>query len=171
MIFKVKSIMKKPVITASLEDSVLKASQRMQQYGIGGLPVIENGKPVGIITSRDVRCSHPNRIVEDAMTKELIMINQDASIWEAYEVLEKNKIERLPVLENQQLVGMITKSDLLVELGKNTDPLTGLNTSGFIRFIGETLLFEGKEIIVLLFDLDDLASLIKNTVMSQEINV
>lgn len=151
----VKSVMKQPVITASPEESLARASGRMEQFGIGGLPVLQQGKLVGVLTSRDVRCSHPNRLVADAMSPKPVTVEKTVTLWSAYQLLEESNIERLPVLDGERLVGIVTKSDLLLELGKYTDPLTGLQTSGFIRFIGETLLNEGKELTVSLFDLND----------------
>ncbi|KKM12203.1 hypothetical protein SY88_04675 [Clostridiales bacterium PH28_bin88] len=147
--------MKHPVITASHEESLAKAVDRMEQFGIGGLPVLQQGKLVGLLTSRDVRRSHPNRLVADAMSPKPVTVEKNFPLWRAYELLDKMNIERLPVLDGDNLVGIVTKSDLLLELGKHTDPLTGLQTSGFIRYIGEALLREGKELTVLLFDLDD----------------
>ncbi len=155
MSLTVDTVMKYPVITACSDESLLRVAARMEQFGVGGLPVIENGKLVGIITSRDVRRSHPNRLVMDAMSCHPVTIQKEATIWEAFQLMSDRNVERLPVLNGKDLVGVITRTDLLLELGKHTDSLTGLYTSGFIKYIGEQLLNEGVEITVMLFDLNN----------------
>ncbi|MEW6662605.1 MAG: GGDEF domain-containing protein [Bacillota bacterium] len=155
MIVTVEKIMKRPVLTAKPEDSVANAANKMELYGIGCLPVLEQEVLVGILTSRDIRRSHPNRLVADAMSKKLYTIKRDSSLWTAFSLLREKQIERLPVLdEEERLIGLVTKSNLMMELGKYTDPLTGLYTSDYIRFIGETLLKEEKEFAILFIDLD-----------------
>lgn len=155
MISVVDSIMKHPVITTHPEESIRQAAQKMDRYKIGGLPVVEEGKVIGIITSRDIRQSNGNRLVADAMTDHPLTISKDASIWQAFQLMEDAGIEHLPVLWENTLVGIITKADLLYEKGKHIDPLTDLHNSNYVRFIGETLLREGIDIVVLFFDLDD----------------
>ncbi|MHB1126530.1 MAG: CBS domain-containing protein [Bacillota bacterium] len=155
MSFTTEQIMKAPVITVDAYESLARANGKMNCLGIGGLPVLDNGKLVGILTSRDVRRSHPNRLVADAMTKEPITIEKSKSLWAAHQIMVQRDIERLPVMEGENLVGMITKSDVFLELGKQTDPLTGVKSSGFLHYVGETLLTEGKEITVIFFDIDD----------------
>jgi len=151
---KVSDIMSFPVITAGMLDSVGKVATVMEKYKIGGLPVLEKEKLCGIITSRDVRRTHPNRIVADAMSKNVVHINKDASLWEAKSIFEEKKLERLPVLDGCKLVGIITKSDILVEIGRQTDPLTGLKTGSYIRSLAEDILRNKNELTVIFFDVN-----------------
>lgn len=155
MTITVESIMSYPVVTTSPEESLDRAASKMEQFGVGGLPVLEEGKLVGILSSRDVRRSHPNRLVADAMSANLVTVQKHVSLWEAFRVLRERQLERLPVLDGDRLVGIVTKSDLLIEMGKYTDELTGLRTRGFIRSVGEALINEGQEVIVLFFDLNN----------------
>ncbi len=155
MISLIQNVMKFPVVTISPEDSVFQATQVMKGHKIGCLPVTENGKIVGIVTSRDVRSANSNRIIADAMTVNPITITADNSIWSAYNLMDRVEIEHLPVLSGENIVGIVAKSDLLFEMGKHIDPLTGLHNSSYIRFIGEALLNEGKEVTVLFFDLNN----------------
>ncbi|MEL7565916.1 MAG: GGDEF domain-containing protein [Dehalobacterium sp.] len=150
-----RNVMSHPVITVNPENGVLYASQIMERYKVSGLPVVERGRVIGIITSRDIRNTNINRIIADAMTLNPITINEDLPIWNAFEIMEDSQIKHLPILSKGTLVGMVTKSDLLYEIGKHIDPLTGLHSSSFIRFIGERLLKDGKEILVLFFDLNN----------------
>jgi len=152
---KVCDVISSPVISVDILDSVGKAAFIMEKHGIGGLPVLDNEKPCGIITSRDVRRTHPNRIVADAMSKNVIYVYKDTFLWDAMQIIEDNKIERLPVLEESRLVGIITKTDILLEMGRHTDPLTNLKIGSYIRALAEKILREGKELTVVFFDLND----------------
>ncbi|MCL6638990.1 MAG: GGDEF domain-containing protein [Firmicutes bacterium] len=143
-------------------DSVGKAALLMEKHGIGGLPVLNEGKLCGIITSRDVRRTHPNRIVADAMSKNVIHVSSNDSLLHAIRIIEEKKVERLPVMENCKLVGIVTKSDFLFEMGKHTDPLTGLKSGAYIRSMAENILSEGKEITIIFFDINDFGIINKN---------
>jgi len=151
----VEQVMRREVITVGPLESVAKAEALMRLHRIGGLPVLEDGRLVGIITSRDVRASHPNRLVADAMTRNPITVPPELSLWEAKEILEKYRIERLPVVEGERLVGIVTKAALYAELGKHLDSLTGLSRSEYLLERAGVLLSQGQEIAVLFFDLDD----------------
>lgn len=118
MLELIRDVMIKKVITVNPFQSVDSAIQRMQQHNIGGLPVVESRKLVGIITSRDVRHQNPNRLVCDAMTKEAIAGTENMTILQTLILMEENQIERLPILnyKRNRLVGIITKRDILSKL-------------------------------------------------------
>ncbi|MGB9885801.1 MAG: CBS domain-containing protein [Moorellales bacterium] len=151
----VQEVMRREVITVGPLESVAKAEALMRSHRIGGLPVVEEGRLIGIITSRDVRASHPNRLVVDAMTSDPLTVSPHTSLWEAKELLERSRIERLPVVEGERLVGIVTKAALYAELGKHLDSLTGLSRSEYLLERAGVLLSQGQEIAVLFFDLDD----------------
>lgn len=114
----IRDIMTKRVITVTPFQSVDYAIQKMQRHKVGGLPVLKNRRLVGIITSRDLRDQNPNRLVCDVMTKEVMAGREDMSILEVLVLMRKNKIERLPIIDNthNKLVGLITKRDILSKL-------------------------------------------------------
>ena len=102
-------------ITLDDQKTVRDAKQLMDQYSIGGLPVLSKGKLVGIITKRDIRFeSNLNTLVKDRMTsKNLITVNSDTSNEDAKKILQKHRIERLLVVDKQNnLDGLITVKDL-----------------------------------------------------------
>ncbi|OPY58177.1 MAG: Inosine-5'-monophosphate dehydrogenase [Pelotomaculum sp. PtaU1.Bin035] len=150
----VSEVMSSPAITVEILDSVSKVATIMEKYEIGGLPVLDNGKLCGIITSRDVRRAHPNRIVADAMCKNVVYVYINTPLWEAKSILEEKKLERLPVLDKCKLVGVVTKTDILVEIGRHTDPLTGLRTGSYIRSLAESILTNKNQLTVIFFDLN-----------------
>ena len=102
-------------ITLDEGKTVRDAKQLMEQYSIGGLPVLSNGKLVGIITKRDIRFeSDLETLVKDRMTSEnLITVNSDTSNEDAKKILQEHRIERLLVVDKQNnLDGLITVKDL-----------------------------------------------------------
>ena len=92
------------------------ANLNMQQYKIGGIPIVDsNKKLIGIVTNRDLRFEkNNNRPIREVMTsKNLITVNEGTSLQDAEQILQKHKIEKLPVVsKNNTLVGLITFRDI-----------------------------------------------------------
>ena len=149
------------LVTISPEHSVRSAIERMEQYRIGCLPVLENDRLVGLVTSRDVKLSHPNRLVADAMSRNLITMASSCSLWEAEQLLNQYKIEHLIIVEKDSPVGVVTKAQLYAELGKHIDGLTGLRKADFLKYKALELLKTGKEICIIFFDLDNFGTVDK----------
>lgn len=152
---RVLDIMSRPLVTISSDRSVRGAIDLLDRMKIGSLPVIEGGRLVGIVTSRDVRGAHPNRLVADVMRRDVVTVTPDSSLWEAKELLEQHGIERLVVVERDFPVGIVTKSRLYAEIGKHVDSLTGLERAEFLQRKAAELLKQGEEISVIFLDLDD----------------
>ena len=91
------------------------AMDTMRQYGISGLPVVSNGKPIGILTNRDVRFERNlGQKVRDVMTKDLITVTEGVSVDAAKDLLHKHRIERLVVVDAQGgMRGLITIKDIM----------------------------------------------------------
>jgi CBS domain-containing protein len=122
----VKDIMTKEVVTIDVNKSVFEAAQLMTTKSLGCLIVVDKGLPVGIITERDIvrrivakRSSLDLRVVE-VMTKTLVTVNPDTSLKDAARVMSTNRIRRLPVLKQNQLVGIVVASDFVRNIGKKT---------------------------------------------------
>lgn len=155
MTSSIHQIMTRNPMTITVDDCVRKTMDLMEQYCIGCLPVLENSRLAGVITSRDVKRSHPNRLVADAMSQNVITISPQASIWDAQQLMNQYQIERLIVVENQYPIGLVVKAQVLAELGKYIDPLTDLNQAPYLRRKALDLLRQGKEISVIFLDLDN----------------
>lgn len=103
-------------VTIGPKDSLFHAQRKMREGGFRQLPVVEEGKLVGIITDRDIRLHERHlRIatVSAAMSREVITASPSASIEEATRLLLQNKIGGLPVMEGETLVGILTTTDVL----------------------------------------------------------
>jgi len=99
----------------SPEHYVYEAMDLMAKYRISGVPVTEAGKLVGILTNRDLRFeTNYNKKIKEVMTKEnLVTAPEGTTLDEAQEILRKNKIEKLPIVDSQGfLKGLITIKDI-----------------------------------------------------------
>ncbi|MFD0963960.1 IMP dehydrogenase [Pseudofulvibacter geojedonensis] len=103
-------------ITLPKEALVADAKQNMKEHRIGGIPVVDqDGKLIGIVTNRDLRFEKNNeRPIAEVMTSEnLVTTSEGTSLKDAEEILQKNKIEKLPVVNaDNKLVGLITFRDI-----------------------------------------------------------
>ena len=102
-------------ITLSSEKSINDAKKVMENYHISGLPVVEKGKLVGIITNRDIRFeADGNLSVKDRMTsKNLVTVSEGTTLEDAKKVLQQHRIEKLLIVNNKgNLAGLITVKDI-----------------------------------------------------------
>jgi len=103
-------------VTLELNATVADAKNAMREFGIGGIPIVDNNKILkGIVTNRDLRFEKNNSrpIVEIMTSNNLITVAQGTSLEQAEVILQGNKIEKLPVVDsNYQLVGLITFRDI-----------------------------------------------------------
>ena len=121
-------------VTISKEKTVREAIGLMKTYKIGGIPVVDDeGHLVGIVTNRDLRFENDmNKLVSQVMTKEnLVTTNISTSLELASEILQKHKIEKLPVVDaNNKLIALITYKDITKAKDK---PLASKDSKGRLR--------------------------------------
>lgn len=103
-------------VTLQKHNTVGDAQKTMREYSIGGIPIVDHtGKLIGIVTNRDLRFERDlNHELSEVMTsKNLITVAQGTSLKEAEIILQKHKIEKLPVVaEDGKLLGLITFRDI-----------------------------------------------------------
>ncbi len=102
-------------VTIAPEQPLHEALQLMKSHQISGLPVVRDGVPVGILTSRDVRFEQRlEERVENLMTREIVTVSPGVPQHKAKELLHQHRIEKLLVVDGQgKLAGLITIKDLL----------------------------------------------------------
>lgn len=115
----VRDVMVTDLVTVDARVSVKKAVRVMNDFSIGCLPVTNEGKIAGMLTERDVLVRivvegrDPEKtLVGDVMSKPLIVVKPEATVEEAVETMFKNKVKKLPVVENEKLIGLVTFADI-----------------------------------------------------------
>ncbi len=121
---RVGDIMTKKVITISYQSSVMDAAKLMKQHDIGSIIIVEDNhgkKAKGILTERDIvhkviaKGDDPSKtMVEKIMSKPLRVIKPTTSLEEAAKAMKKNRVKRLPVVnDSNELVGILSEGDIM----------------------------------------------------------
>jgi CBS domain-containing protein len=104
----------------TLLDNIYEVAVKMKELNVGAIPIVEQDKIVGMITDRDivirgVAQKHPGSTkVEEIMSSKLITISADASTKEAAKLMADHQIRRLPVVEGDKLVGIVSLGDFAI---------------------------------------------------------
>ncbi|MDW7733694.1 MAG: CBS domain-containing protein [Methanolobus sp.] len=152
---KVRDVMNPDVVVCSPEDTIGDVARLLKQNNISGLPVVEDGKVVGVVSEGDllkllevpdhgglwlpspfevievpirefINWEDTKRMlddvgsqpVEEIMKKKVYTVSPEDSIEKASELITRHKINRLPVIEDGKLVGIVTRGDIIRGLGK-----------------------------------------------------
>ena len=112
---KAQSGMVADPVTVTPDAALRDALELMHTHGFSGLPVVEGTRPVGILTSRDVRFeTQLDRVVRDVMTKDPITVPEGIALQDARRLLHKHRIEKLLVTgKDGELLGLITVKDIM----------------------------------------------------------
>ncbi|UZJ77287.1 CBS domain-containing protein [Fictibacillus sp. KU28468] len=125
----ISDIMTTNVDSCSPQDSIYEIAVKMKQDDVGVIPVCEGKKLLGVITDRDIviravaEKKQGSTKVTDVMSSELITGSPDMNIEEASDLMSKDQIRRLPIVENSNLVGIVSLGDIAVH--KETDSKAG----------------------------------------------
>ncbi len=116
----IRDVMTSNPRTVSPADSIQNAARIMRDEDTGVVPVVDNGRPVGIVTDRDivvraVADGELNRPVRDVVSGDVITARPDMSTKEAAQLMSEHQVRRLPVVENDRLVGIVSIGDLAVK--------------------------------------------------------
>ena len=121
VMLKVTDIMTSPVIAVSPDSKVSDGYRTALRFGLSSLPVANaDAEVLGMISRKDIDRAHlhglDKALISDFMTQGVISLNSGASIDEAHRMMAIYGYERMPVLENGKLIGMMTRSDLVKAL-------------------------------------------------------
>lgn len=150
----VRDVMTTDIIWLTPENKVKTAIILMKGRGIGGLPVLDGDQVVGMLYYHDILGRDTEIPVEHIMNTEFVTIPPNMPIADAADLMAKIGHGRLLVVEGPKLVGLVTRGDLLPEIGKSLDLLTGLLRVDAMRDWGISALRRGQEITVIFIDLD-----------------
>ena len=133
-------------VTLSKKSKVKDALKSMKEYSIGGIPIVDKSNSlVGIVTNRDLRFENDmNKPIEEVMTfKNIITGSPGITLKQAEKILQKNKIEKLPVIDKEnKLVGLITFRDIqkiTLKPSSNKDEFGRLRVAAAIGVGGDNL--------------------------------
>ncbi|MDD3705958.1 MAG: CBS domain-containing protein [Clostridiaceae bacterium] len=118
---KVKQIMTTDVSTVAPNDTVTKAASIMKQLNVGSVPVTDGNRVVGMITDRDItlrgvaKGGDPNQKIMEVMTSDIKYATPDMDVHAVADLMAENQVRRLPVIDNDKLVGIVAIGDLAVE--------------------------------------------------------
>ncbi len=122
-----RDIMTKSVIAVDSSITANEAAKMMEDVKVGAIIVMENNIPMGIITDRDFAVkivAHAYQIttpVKQIMSTPLITIGPDESVWMVADLMYTRGIRKLPVIEDDKVIGIITSTDLVNQLAVSTN--------------------------------------------------
>jgi CBS domain-containing protein len=114
----IRDVMTTNIASVSPNQTVQEAAAIMSEFNIGSLPVVENGQVRGIITDRDITLRTTAQgmdgktPVSQCMSTNLVQGNPNMDVHEAANLMAQRQVRRLPIVENNQLVGMVALGDL-----------------------------------------------------------
>lgn len=118
---RVNNVMTDDVSIVSPDSTVKETAEIMNDLNVGAVPVCQGKKPVGIITDRDIAIRNTakngdvNTPVKQIMSEELISATPEMNAEEAAQLMAKYQIRRLPIVEDDNLVGIVSLGDLAVK--------------------------------------------------------
>lgn len=145
---KVSDVMTRDVLFVGPEDRLRRAATLMREHRIGGLPVVDDGRVVGMITESDFlnmaaetpdgdrhgfldalfgghRAAHPSTLVGEAMTKDPVSVEASTAIREAARRMKRHRIKRMPVVSGDgELVGILSRADVMKIFARDDDAIS-----------------------------------------------
>ncbi len=140
---KVRDVMTKSVATIRPDATIKDAAQMMQQHNVGSIPVVDSNGLQGIVTDRDIVLRNiasgqdpMSTPVKNIMTSQITTVTPEEDVHAISQMMASRQIRRVPVIENQKLVGMVSLGDIattgktnmeaseaLTEISKPSKPL------------------------------------------------
>ena len=125
----VKDVMISDVFTLDESTSVKDAAKLMDKNNIGCIIVTKNQLPIGILTERDfvkLIAAEGKPLyapLEEVMSSPIIEVNPNETVWEAAQIMKTNNIHKLPVKKDNQIIGIVTATDLvkLCSIGSDSE--------------------------------------------------
>lgn len=117
---KLQDVMTKETFSCKPDDSIQEIAKVMKEHDIGSLPIVDNNKVIGIVTDRDIVLeavaeNKTDVTAKDIMTDNPITGNPDMDIEDASITMAEYQIRRLPIVDNEELVGFVAIGDLAVK--------------------------------------------------------
>lgn len=115
----VEDLVRKDPIAATRKASIAEVATLMRDEQVGSVVVVEEDRPVGIVTDRDITIKltaegeDPQHVLaEDVMSENPVTVQRDAGVFELSETMAENAVRRIPVVDGDELYGIVTLDDL-----------------------------------------------------------
>ena len=124
-----RDIMKEEVVTVDSTSTVMDAAKKMDEKNIGCVIVMEKERPLGILTERDfvkkiaINEKPMSTPVKSVMSAPLISVDPDATVWELAELMKIKRVHKVPVIQENKLLGIVTTTDItaLCSIGSDSE--------------------------------------------------
>ncbi len=122
---------REPVVI-EIDETIATAAQRLAETGVGALIVVDRGRPVGVVTDRDLvvrglaRQAAPDSRVDALMTMGVIALDVDDDAEELYALFGREAIRRVPIVDHDTVVGVVSLDDALVSTAARLGDLAGV---------------------------------------------
>jgi len=141
----VKEVMVRDVVKADMRMNARDAARMMLKYDVDSVIIVNRGEPIGIVTERDMirelvsKDIKPSTVgLKDLMKSPLVTASPDDDLMEVARMMLKNKIRRVPVVENGKLVGIVADVDILAVYSEMNSILAELVEMNVEREIGQS---------------------------------
>jgi CBS domain-containing protein len=131
---QITEVMTNDVSSVNPKSSIKETAEIMHNLNVGAVPVCEGSKAIGIITDRDIAIRNTakngdvNTPVEEIMSDKLVYGTPEMNTQEAAQLMSENQIRRLPIIENDNLVGIVSLGDLAVQSKSDMEAGTALSS-------------------------------------------
>jgi CBS domain-containing protein len=119
---QVRDVMSRSVRATSPSQSLTEAAALMRSEDVGSVPVVDDGRLIGIVTDRDIvvravaeRRDPQSITVAEIASRELVTVEPEQDLDEALRLMATHQVRRLPVVEDGRLVGMLAQADVAIE--------------------------------------------------------
>jgi CBS domain-containing protein len=127
---KLNDLFTRNVVTAGPEEALAAIALRMREHNVGTVVIVEDRRPVGIITDRDLalalgaRGLSPQAPVREVMTRHVLAVPEDTDVFTVTRFIQDRKVRRLPIVDGEdRLVGVVSLDDLLCWLARELSNL------------------------------------------------
>ena len=152
---RIQEMITRSPIWVNPEHTTHTAAILMSGYHISALPVMDGEQLIGMLTAQSILCVDAATKVQSVMDSNPPRVSPNYTIRETAEIMNNLNVEQVAILDENKLIGVITRGDIFSEIGRFVDPLTQLPWTDSMRDWAIEKLRLGNEISVLFIDMDD----------------
>ncbi|MFD0866374.1 CBS domain-containing protein [Tessaracoccus lubricantis] len=122
-----RDLMSSPAECLAPDDTLADAAKELARHDVGSMPVLDNGRLVGVLTDRDIVVSAIARGMDPSSTRvseiataDVVSVNVDDDASVVAQVLADHQIRRVPVLDGDEVVGIVAQADVATQLDRST---------------------------------------------------